>query len=159
MPSPERTRDAPNQLIELDPERARRAKRVPCAVVDIGSNSVRLVVYDQLGRVPFPRFNEKSMCRLAEGLDESGELSAESSRCTLVATRRFRSVADAMGVGKIDVLATEAMRRASNSERLVSAIAEQAGLNVRVLSGEQEAYYAALGVVAGVPPAVVETPS
>ena len=124
-------------------------ERAHYAVVDIGSNSVRLVVYDQLGRAPFPRFNEKSLCRLADGLDQTGELSADGFRRTVEAMRRFRAIADAMGVPRIDVIATEAVRRASNGGRLVAAIADQAGLAVRVLSGEEEAHYAALGVVAG----------
>jgi len=143
------TSDGPARPLELDPERATRPERAHYAVVDIGSNSVRLVVYDQLGRAPFPRFNEKSLCRLGEGLDRSGELSPEGFRCTVEATRRFRAIADAMGVGRIDAIATEAVRRASNGERLVAAIREQSGLEVRILSGTEEARYASLGVIAG----------
>ena len=143
------TSDGPARPLELDPERATRPERAHYAVVDIGSNSVRLVVYDQLGRAPFPRFNEKSLCRLGEGLDRSGELSPEGFRRTVEATRRFRAIADAMGVGRIDAIATEAIRRASNGERLVAAIREQSGLEVRILSGTEEARYASLGVIAG----------
>ena len=123
--------------------------RPPYAVVDIGSNSVRLVVYDRLGRAPFPRFNEKSLCRLGAGLDQTSELSAESCRRTVEAMRRFRAIADAMGVPRIDVIATEAIRRASNGDRLVASIAQEAGFAVRVLTGAEEAHYAALGVIAG----------
>jgi exopolyphosphatase/guanosine-5'-triphosphate,3'-diphosphate pyrophosphatase len=141
--------DEPERPLNLDPERAGRARRRPCAVVDIGSNSVRLVVYDQLSRAPFPRFNEKSLCRLGAGLDQTGELSAEGFRRTVEAARRFRAVADAMAVERIDVIATEAVRRATNGEQLVAAIAAEAGLTVRVLSGAEEARYAALGVIAG----------
>src|SRR5262247_4159960 len=133
--------------LELVPKRVVARRRPPYAIVDIGSNSVRLVVYDQLGRAPFPRFNEKSLCRLGEGLAETGALAAEGFRCTVEATRRFRAIAEAMGVGRIDVLATEATRRASNGDRLVAAIAREAGLKVRILSGAEEARYAALGVV------------
>jgi exopolyphosphatase/guanosine-5'-triphosphate,3'-diphosphate pyrophosphatase len=119
------------------------------AVVDIGSNSVRLVVYEQLGRAPLPRFNEKSLCRLGAGLDGTSELSAQSFARTVAATRRFRAVADAMNVSAIDVIATEAVRRATNGDQLVAAIAREAGLNVRVLTAWEEARYAALGVIAG----------
>ena len=135
--------------LTLDPERAGRPAHAPYAVVDIGSNSVRLVVYDQLGRAPFPRFNEKSFCRLGEGLARAGELSEEGFRRTVEATRRFRAIVDAMGVGRTDAIATEAVRRAANGDRLVAAIAAKAGLEVRVLSGEEEARYAALGVISG----------
>ena len=74
------------------------------------------VVYDELGRAPFPRFNEKSLCRLGDGLAETGELAADGFRRTVEAARRFRAIADAMGVARIDALATEATRRASNGD-------------------------------------------
>ncbi len=119
------------------------------AVVDIGSNSVRLVVYDQLSRAPLPRFNEKSLCRLGEGLDQTGRIASDAFGRTVEAMRRFRAVADAMDVGCIDVLATEAIRRASNGGDLVDAIRQESGLEVRVLSGDEEARFASLGVVAG----------
>src|SRR5262245_44900292 len=135
--------------LELVPERATQRAPAHYAIVDIGSNSVRLVVYDQLGRAPFPRFNEKSLCRLGDGLAETGALAAEGFRRTVEATRRFRAIAEVMGVCRIDALATEATRRASNGSRLVATIAKEAGLKVRILSGREEAYYAALGVISG----------
>jgi exopolyphosphatase/guanosine-5'-triphosphate,3'-diphosphate pyrophosphatase len=135
--------------LELDPERARSSEGPHYAVVDIGSNSVRIVVYDQLSRAPFPRFNEKSLCRLADGLAETGELPAEGARRTVEAVRRFKAVADAMGVARIDVLATEAVRRARNGPMLTAAIRAQTGLEVRVLSGTEEAHYAGMGVISG----------
>ncbi|MBV8577993.1 MAG: Ppx/GppA family phosphatase [Acetobacteraceae bacterium] len=149
MAGQELTHEEVGGLPDRDSNRAQRDKPEHYAVVDIGSNSVRLVVYDQLGRVPFPRFNEKSLPRLGDGLVETGEISTEGFRRTIEALRRFRAVADAMGVGRIDVLATEAIRRAANGGRLVARIAEEAGLETRVLSGDEEAHYASLGVVAG----------
>jgi exopolyphosphatase/guanosine-5'-triphosphate,3'-diphosphate pyrophosphatase len=119
------------------------------AVVDIGSNSVRLVVYDRLGRAPVPRFNEKSLCRLADGLAETSELSEESCRRTIEAMRRFRAIADAMKVDRIDSIATEAVRRASNGAQLLARITKEAGFKVQVLSGAEEARFASLGVLAG----------
>ena len=140
---------AVSRPLELVPERVLGRDQQHYAIVDIGSNSVRLVVYDQLGRAPFPRFNEKSLCRLAEGLDETGELPAEGARRTVEAVRRFKAVATAMDAGRIDVLATEAVRRASNGPALAAEIAKETGLAVRVLSGGEEAHYAGLGVVSG----------
>lgn len=119
------------------------------AVIDIGSNSVRLVVYDRLGRAPLPRFNEKSLCGLGEGLAERGGLAEEAIEKTLHALQRYTAVAEAMGVGRIDMIATEAVRRASNGSLLVRAIEEQTGLETRVLDGKEEARFAALGVVSG----------
>jgi exopolyphosphatase/guanosine-5'-triphosphate,3'-diphosphate pyrophosphatase len=141
--------DEPHRPLALDPERVQRNERRPFAVVDIGSNSVRLVVYEQLGRAPFPRFNEKSLCRLGASLNETGDLSAESIHHTVQTMRRFRAIADAMGVSRIDVIATEAVRRAANGSQLVASIAQQARFAVRVLTGAEEAYYSALGVISG----------
>ena len=135
--------------LDLNPERAGRADRAPYAIVDIGSNSVRLVVYDQLGRAPLPRFNEKSLCRLGDGLAQTGAIAAEGFRRTVEAVRRFRAIADAMGVTKIDATGTEAIRRASNGPALAAAIAAESGLEVRILSGAEEARFAALGVISG----------
>src|SRR5277367_4056114 len=96
------TSKEPLRPLELDPARARRVDRRPYAIVDIGSNSIRLLVYDQFGRAPMPRFNEKSLARLAEGLAQSGEIAPDHFRRAVEAVRRFRAIADAMGVGRIN---------------------------------------------------------
>ena len=144
-----RSRETAERPLELAPERVTRAARPPYAIVDIGSNSVRLMVYDQLGRAPMPRFNEKSLLRLGEGLAQTGAIAAEGFRQAVQAVRRFRAIADAMGVSRIDATATEAMRRASNGPALAAAIARETGLKVRILTGEEEARYATLGVISG----------
>jgi exopolyphosphatase/guanosine-5'-triphosphate,3'-diphosphate pyrophosphatase len=143
------TSEKPLRPLKLDPERARRADSPPYAIVDIGSNSIRLLVYDQLGRAPLPRFNEKSLARLAEGLAESGAIAPDHFRRAIEAVRRFRAIADAMGVARIDALATEAIRRASNGPKLAQAIEAESGLKVRILSGAEEARFATLGVISG----------
>ncbi len=119
------------------------------AVIDIGSNSIRLVVYDDLSRAPFPRFNEKSLCALGAAIDADGRLSAEAIDRAVHAVRRFAAIAKAMRVDAVHVLATEATRRASNGADLVDAIEASTGLKTRVLSGLEEAGYAAQGVIAG----------
>ena len=146
MPNAARVPDDPPAI---DPARVAQAGDKPYAIVDIGSNSVRLVVYERLVRAPLPRFNEKSLCRLGEGLAETGAIKAENFSRTVDAVRRFRAIADAMGVSRIDATATEAMRRASNGPELREAIATTSGLQIRILSGEEEAKHAALGVVSG----------
>jgi len=144
----QRSKPAPRPL-ELDPGRATRIDRPPYAIVDIGSNSVRLLVYDQLCRAPMPRFNEKSLLRLAEGLADTGAIAPDGFRRAVQAVGRFRAIADAMGVSRIDALATEAMRRAVNGPKLAAAIEAECGLKVRILSGAEEAKFAALGVISG----------
>jgi exopolyphosphatase / guanosine-5'-triphosphate,3'-diphosphate pyrophosphatase len=144
-----RKSEAAPRPLELNPERIKRADRPPYAIVDVGSNSVRLLVYDRLGRAPMPRFNEKSLCRLAEGLSETGAIAPDGFRRAVQAVRRFRAIADAMGVRRIDTVATEAMRRAVNGPELAAAIEAECGLKVRILSGAEEARFSTLGVISG----------
>ena len=142
--------DAPiHRPLDLDPKRAGRVNRAPYAIIDIGSNSVRMVVYDQLGRAPLPRFNEKSLCRLGDGLAQTGRIADDGFRRTVEAIRRFRAIADAMGVTRLDATATEAVRRAENGPELVEAILSESGVAVRILSGAEEARFATLGVISG----------
>ncbi|MCW6507521.1 Ppx/GppA family phosphatase [Lichenifustis flavocetrariae] len=142
-------KDAVIRPVGFGPVTAGRSQQNHYAIIDIGSNSVRLVVYDQLGRAPLPRFNEKSLCRLGEGLAQTGAIAPENFGRTVEALRRFRAIADAMGVSRTDVIATEAIRRATNGPELVRLIEAETGLKIRVLSGAEEARFAALGVVSG----------
>lgn len=135
--------------LELDPNRFLDRDQRHFAVIDIGSNSIRLVVYDDHSRAPFPRFNEKSICALGAGIDESGNLSADSIDRAVHAVQRFVAIAKAMHVDQIDVIATEATRRARNGAALVDAIREDTGLATTVLSGTEEAVHSALGVLSG----------
>src|SRR5262245_620497 len=135
--------------LDLDPKKAGRLDRPPYGIIDIGSNSVRLVIYDQLGRAPLPRFNEKSLCRLADGLAETSMIAEDNFSRAVEALRRFRAIADAMGVIRLDATATEAVRRASNGKALIEAIRAEAGVDVRILTGAEAARFAALGVISG----------
>jgi exopolyphosphatase/guanosine-5'-triphosphate,3'-diphosphate pyrophosphatase len=139
----------PYRPLDLDWQRAVRSRQEPYGIVDIGSNSVRLIVYEQLSRAPLPRFNEKSLCRLADGLAQTGAIGGDSFRRTVEALRRFRAITDAMGVKRVEATATEAIRRASNGGELRDAIKSETGIAVRVLSGEEEARFATLGVISG----------
>ncbi|MGN6103317.1 MAG: Ppx/GppA phosphatase family protein, partial [Devosia sp.] len=123
----------------------------PVAVLDIGSNSVRLVVYERQARALTPLYNEKSACALGRGLAQSGRIADANMERALTAMQRFALVARLMKVQKVHVLATSAVRDAANSESFVSAISQVMGEDVRVLSGEEEAHFAALGVLAGMP--------
>jgi len=123
----------------------------PVAVLDIGSNSVRLVVYERLARSLTPLYNEKSACALGRGLAQSGKLAYENVDRALTAIQRFALVTRLMKAGEVHVLATSAVRDASNSQAFVDAVETTMNAKVEVLSGEAEAHYAALGVVAGIP--------
>src|ERR1700722_6969963 len=88
--------------------------RRPVAIVDIGSNSVRLVTYDGLDRAPLPMFNEKALCALGNGVVTTGKLSKQGMEKALVALRRFRVMMQILGVTKVYVIATAAARDATN---------------------------------------------
>lgn len=118
-------------------------------VVDIGSNTVRLVVYEVPSRLPIPIFNEKAECRLGEGLSQTGKLSPTGVDRALHALRRFASLAQAMGVEHLELVATAAVRDASDGVAFVDRVEQTCGVQVHVLSGAEEARLAAVGVLNG----------
>jgi exopolyphosphatase / guanosine-5'-triphosphate,3'-diphosphate pyrophosphatase len=135
-------------------ERARLVSdTAPVAVVDIGSNSIRLVVFDGLKRAPFPLFNEKVMCGLGRGLERTGLLNPEGVELALSNLGRFVRLADTMHVGRLDLLATAAVRDAGNGGEFVRAVEQACGRRVRVIAGEEEARLSAMGVLMGMPQA------
>lgn len=141
-------------------DRALRRPAIPSAryagrvgVIDIGSNSIRLVVFDQLSRVPVPLFNERVICGLGKGLGRSGRLNPEGVELALTNLYRFTRLAEAMSVQTLDLLATAAVRDAENGREFVAQVEERCGYPVQVLGGDQEARLSALGVIAGMPQA------
>lgn len=125
-----------------------------CAVVDLGSNSVRLVVYEGRRRNPVAIFNEKAVLRLGRGLQATGRLNAEGVTQAMVVLRRYDAVARAMGAAPMEVLATAAVRDAGNGPAFVEALNRRLpDISIRILSGAEEAEFSALGVLAGIPDA------
>ena len=122
----------------------------PVAVVDVGSNSVRLVVYDGLRRAASPVFNEKVLCGLGKGVSLTGKLSEHGIDRALAALRRFRAICRQIDVDDIFAVATAAAREASNGKWFVSKAETALGKRIDVLSGKQEARFAALGVIASI---------
>ena len=120
-------------------------------MIDIGSNSIRLVVYDGLHRSPVPLFNEKIMCGLGRTVEKTGRLNPEGVTLALDNIDRFARLIDGMDVGQVEVLATAAVRDASDGAAFVSAIEQRTGLTVRTIAGEEEARLSALGVLSGTP--------
>lgn len=131
------------------PEPVRR----PVGIIDIGSNSVRLVVYQDLGRVPVTMFNEKVMAGLGRGLAKNGELSAPAMDSAAEALARFASLVEAMGLVQVRVVATAAVREAANAAVFIARVRAQTGLSIETISGAAEARGAALGVISGIPDA------
>ncbi|MDP1737741.1 MAG: Ppx/GppA phosphatase family protein [Caulobacter sp.] len=121
------------------------------AVIDVGSNSVRLVLYRLEGRAIWTVYNEKILAGLGRDLGSTGRLSAAGVNAALAALRRFRAVLDAAAPHHIFTAATAAVREAQDGEAFVGRVQAETGLSLRVLSGQEEARYAALGVLAGSP--------
>ncbi len=125
-------------------------KPAPVAIVDIGSNSVRLVAYEGTKRSPAPVFNEKMLCGLGRGVMTTGHLPPDGVVKALAALRRFRILCDVMQVGDVHVLATAAARDASNGPEFLEAAQEAIGSPIELLSGAREAQLSALGVISSV---------
>ena len=123
------------------------------AVIDIGSNSIRLVVFEGSVRAPTPIFNEKVMCGLGRGMQSSGRLNPEGVADAHENLGRFVGAAAAMKVSSLSAFATAAVREAEDGPDFIETLRRRLGLEVRVLSGEDEARLSAYGVMAGFPQA------
>lgn len=127
--------------------------RKPVAVIDIGSNSVRLVVYDGQTRTPIPLHNEKAICALGKGLEKTGKLNPDGVKMASDVVGRFVKIARALGAGEIDALATAAVRDAADGRAFAAALSRKTRIKVQILTGKQEAERSALGVLCGIPDA------
>lgn len=128
---------------------ARALARV--GVVDVGSNSVRLVVFDGAARSPAYFYNEKIMCALGQGLSETGKLNPQGRARALSALRRFQHLAEGMGIAPLTAVATAAVREASDGPAFCQEVLEQTGLKIHVIDGLEEARLSAQGVMLGWP--------
>jgi len=131
--------------------RASAKSRGPVAIVDIGSNSVRLVVYEAQSRVAATLQNEKSICAIGRDMVTTGRLHAEGCTAALEALARFRLIADGLNAEAREAVATAAARDASNGAEFIARAERAWGGPIRILAGEDEARIAAEGVVAGIP--------
>jgi len=123
-------------------------------VVDLGSNSVRLVVFEGLSRNPLTIFNEKAVLGLGRGLQNTGLLNGEAIGPALTVLGRYAAVAQAMGAAPVEILATAAARDAENGADFIAAIQSRLpGITIRLLSGPEEGALSADGVLLGFPEA------
>jgi exopolyphosphatase / guanosine-5'-triphosphate,3'-diphosphate pyrophosphatase len=136
-------------MLHRDPLAA--AERI--GVIDLGSNSLRLVIFERLGAALFPLFNEKVMCALARGIASTGRLSPEGVELALLNLRRFVAFARAIGVDHLAVLATAAVRDASDGRAFAAEVERQCRIEVKIIDGAEEARLSAAGVLAGIPDA------
>lgn len=130
---------------------ARALSRV--GVVDVGSNSVRLVVFDGAARSPAYFYNEKIMCALGAGLDQTGRLNPKGRKRALAALKRFQLLADGMGLAPLTAVATAAVREASDGPDFCEQVKRETGIRLWVIDGQEEARLSAQGVLLGWPEA------
>lgn len=121
----------------------------PVSVVDIGSNSIRLVIYEGMSRSPAMLFNEKVMCGLGKGLARTGRMDQASVDRALASLHRFKALSKQARASTMFALATAAAREAENGPDFIHQAEMILGQKVRVLTGEEEAYFSALGIVSG----------
>jgi exopolyphosphatase / guanosine-5'-triphosphate,3'-diphosphate pyrophosphatase len=132
------------------PDRHAMAPLGRIAVVDVGSNSLRLVVFERLGASLLPLLNEKVMCALGRGIARTGRLNPEGIELAFANLQRFVALARALGVDHLAIIATAAGREASDGIAFAAAAERECGVPVRIIEGGEEARLSAAGVLAGI---------
>ena len=120
-------------------------------VVDVGSNSVRLVVFDGAARSPAYFYNEKIMCALGAGLSQTGRLNPKGRTRALGALRRFAALGRGMALPPLTAVATAAVREASDGAEFCAEVEAETGIRLHVIPGDEEARLSAQGVLLGWP--------
>ena len=130
----------------------RRPRKRPSsvAVIDIGSNSVRLVVYEQMARSLVSVFNEKTLCGLGREVQSTGLLAPDAVDKALTSLKRFHALCKIQRVGRVHAIATAACRDASNGPDFITRAERICGVPIEILSGPREAKLSALGVISGI---------
>ena len=126
-----------------------RKRASSVAVIDIGSNSVRLVVYETMSRSLVSIFNEKALCGLGREVQSTGLLAPDAVAKALTSLRRFRALCRIQKVGRVYAIATAACRDATNGADFIAKAERICGARIEILSGPREAKLSALGVVSG----------
>jgi exopolyphosphatase / guanosine-5'-triphosphate,3'-diphosphate pyrophosphatase len=127
-----------------------RKRESSVAVIDIGSNSVRLVVYESLSRSLVSVFNEKALCGLGREVQSTGLLAPDAVAKALTSLRRFRALCRIQKVGRVYAIATAACRDATNGPEFIAKAERICGVPISILSGPREAKLSALGVISGI---------
>lgn len=127
----------------------RKLSRV--GVLDVGSNSVRLVIFDGAARSPAYFYNEKIMCALGAGLSETSHLNPEGRKRAVAAIKRFQKIAQSINLPEITAVATAAVRAAKDGPDFCAEILRETGLKIWVIDGQEEARLSAQGVLLGWP--------
>jgi exopolyphosphatase/guanosine-5'-triphosphate,3'-diphosphate pyrophosphatase len=118
------------------------------AIIDIGSNAVRLMIYDGLNRAPFKVHSERAICNLGADLAVTGLLNPDAVKLALDSLRRFSGLIAAMKIKNVSAVATAALRDAEDGKIFIEKVQKETGLKISIIDGEEEARLSALGVLA-----------
>ena len=147
-----RSRERPlTAQISIHPTMTGTAKSKSVAVVDIGSNSVRLVVFEEVRRWPLVLYNQKVTCGLGTDLGAAGSIGRTHAETALGAIKRFRGLIDAFAIKRVEAFATEALRVARNGGEILAQMEDLLGVKIELLSGAREGELAALGALSARP--------
>lgn len=135
------------------PDTLTAAVEAPTAIIDVGSNSVRIVILGRCTRAPLTMINEKAVCGLGQGVSETGILNPEGVEQAIATINRFVWLSERANVRKTIAFATAAVRDAGDGPAFIERVRRETGQELIILSGEQEARLAGLGVLYGIPDA------
>ncbi|NBU54234.1 MAG: hypothetical protein EBS45_02310 [Proteobacteria bacterium] len=119
------------------------------AIIDLGSNSIRMLIYDNILNSQIPVFNEKAVCQLGKNLDRTGKLDPKGAEFALTVLKRFKQILSNLKVKKYKVIGTAALREATDAKEFIIKAQKIIKKKIIVLSGNKEAENSALGVVIG----------
>lgn len=122
------------------------------AGLDVGSNTVRLLIGDSDGRQVTPLRYERRITRLAGGYDEEKGLSPESMERTLSALRELTAIARDIGASQLRAVGTQALRQALNRQDFIDEVHNVCGLDIDVVAGAEEARLSMSGILAALDP-------
>ncbi len=123
----------------------------PVGILDLGSNSVRIVIFERLERAPLTIFNEKILCGLGRDLPRTGRLNPDGIGRAIDGLKRFRVIASEIGVSDVHAIATAAVREAEDGPQFLQKVERETGFAISTISGQREAELAALGLISAIP--------
>ena len=125
------------------------SKYFKLAIIDIGSNSIRMLIYDDFSSTRVPSFNEKAVCELGKNLDKSRKLHKSGSEYALKVLKRFSEILNVSKITNLKIIATAVLREATDAKQFISEVETLFKTKINILSGEEEANCSAEGVKIG----------
>lgn len=121
------------------------------AIIDIGSNSIRFVMYDQLGHYPYPIFDERVTAKLGNEIDLTGKINPSNIKVALEALTRFAKILNSLNTSQIIIVATAAVRRAENAQKFIKPAEKILAQKIKVITPKEEAFFMVNGLINGIP--------